>query len=80
MSFGVNGPCLQELMQQLQLNYEQISRALSCVSVGFLFGSVGGGIFFSLFYRHADLLAGVASLFCTVGKHQATVIGKREVW
>ena len=68
----MNGPCLQDLMQQLDVNYEEISRALSCVSVGFLVGSVVGGVLFSLFYDHADLLASVASVFCTVGELERT--------
>ena len=64
----MTGPCLQDLMQQLELNYEEISRALAGTSVGFLFGSVVGGVLFSLFYKHADLLTFLPSISCTVGK------------
>ena len=65
---GMNGPCLKDLMTQLDINYEQVSRALSTLSVGFAVGAVLGGIIYSLQYSRADLITATASLIGAIGK------------
>ena len=67
---AMNGPCLQELMTQVDVNYEQVSRALSTLSVGFAVGAVLGGIVYSLQYDRADLVTAIASLLSAVGEGQ----------
>ena len=62
------GPSIPDLKDKLGLDYEEISRALVGISVGYFVGSVVGGVLHERFYQHTDLFMSISVLLASGGK------------
>ena len=55
----VVGPTMQDLMELMDVNYQQISLALLGKSTGFFVGSLMGGFLHEIFHSKTDLIMSI---------------------
>ncbi len=60
------GPTIPDLMERLDVNYEQFSVALGSKGYGMLTGAVVGGFLHERFCRHIDLLVAIGLVLSAV--------------
>ena len=61
------GPTLPDLAKRINVNYEEIARALSVKAIGLFFGSLLGGSLHEIFYHHTDLIMAFGIMTGAVG-------------
>lgn len=68
MYLEVIGPTIPDIMANIGINYEEMSRALVGISLGYIFGSLLGGIIHERFYSSTDLLLAIGIAIATIGE------------